>query len=192
MKKLVFLFLFLQTVLNAQSQLAAPQLLQTKAEPYSLFLKWTASAGADGYEVIITGGKQQNYYVGNTEIHIIENIRPGCVYSVYIRAYAFENNAHSGQIQYWVLTPPSALPAKIIPQGFVAVWKRKLKVNRYRFEVSQDSNFTQTVSPYNDLYTSKKRFKAAPLPPGVYYYRLHTQDYRNRACYSNIIQVTVP
>ena len=191
MKKLVFLILSLPAIIIAQSQLEAPKLLQTHAEPCTVFLQWTPDSLAVGYEVIVVGQKQYNYYVGNNEITITENIQPGCMYSIYIRAYAFDNNAHSTQTQYHVLTPPSALPAKVTSDGFIAVWKRKLKINQYRIEVSKDSTFTQIVSPYNGLYTYKKRFKVSPLSSGVYYYRIFTTDQRQQPCYSNIIKVNV-
>lgn len=184
----MFLGLMISMSAMAQEVLTPPVWTHITAQYNAIYLQWLPVAHADGYEIILTGTRQQNFYVGNNEICINEHITPGAIYGVYARSYAFEQDKHSSQSQYWVLTPPLALPAKINANGITACWKRKLKRNEYYFYLSTDSAFEHIVMPYNGLLTHKKLYRVSPLEPGRYYYRIGTKDALHNMHYSNVIE----
>lgn len=189
MKKWIYISLMMYTCALAQPVLTPPMWTHIAAQPNAIYLQWQPVAHADGYEIILTGTRQQNFYVGNNEIGINEHIIPGAIYGIYARSYAFEHNNHSAQSIYWVLTPPLALPAKINAKGLVACWKRKLRRNEYYFYLSTDSNFEHIVMPYNGLLTCRKKYKVSPLDTGTYYYRIGTMDALHNMHYSNAVEV---
>ncbi len=191
MKKISFLSAFILLVTTCIGQeIDVPLIKNVVAKSNEIIVSWDSVAHADGYEVIVSAGKKDRvFYVGNCELVLAEDIIAGNIYHIYLRAYRFDN-AHSRQIQYVLLTPPLALEAKIIKNGFVAKWNRKVNVRQYYFYVATDKDFTQIVTPFHGLMTNKKTFKVSGIDKGKsYYYRVKTIDLNGVEHFSNTIQV---
>ncbi len=190
-KYLAALFLVMITCKNF-AQIPTPQIQKVGATPTAISLTWDSVPQADGYEVVVINKKQIPYYTGVPGIVLNENIKPGSVYSIYIRAYQFRQNVHSGQVSYCLLTPPLALSPKIKPekQSFVARWQRNFKSFDYYFYLACDSLFQQPVNGYKGLPVKKNHLPINGLQaPKTYYYRIATVDLNQKVHYSNTVRV---
>ncbi|MBO4738918.1 MAG: hypothetical protein J5606_05080 [Bacteroidales bacterium] len=190
MKKYVVAMFFVLIFGTNSAQIPTIQIQKVEATYTSISLTWDSVPQADGYEIVVINKKQIHYYTGVPSIVLNENIKHGSVYSIYIRAYQFRQNAHSEQVSYCLLTPPLALLPKIkhAKQTIVARWKRQFKSFDYSFYLARDSLFSKPVQGYNGLPVKKNHLPIKDLESGTdYYYRLETVDLNQKVHYSNTV-----
>ena len=192
MKKYISTLLLVMIGAKNFAQIPTPQIQKVEAAPTAISITWDSVPQIDGYEVVVINKKQIHYYTGVPSIVLNENIKPGSVYSIYIRAYQFRQNAHSEQVSYCLLTPPLALQPKIKQKkpSFVAIWKRNFKSFDYSFYLASDSIFAQPIQGYKGLPVKKNHLQIKGLSDHkTYYYRISTVDLNQKVHYSNTVRV---
>lgn len=167
------------------------KITQLQASYNFIDIEWDTVPNADGYEVIVIGKKQRQYYVGNANIRLCEDILSGYVYSIYIKPISFHGQIYAKQANLCILTPPQCLEAKNRTENsFTACWKIHQKLNEYYLEVATDSTFTNILPEFQGWKTNKSKASIGNLIPNTsYYYRVKTIDRQWNKHYSNVISV---